>query len=81
MLSVWFYCFWLGIPVLLLILFALFKPKAAPLTLLICPVADLIFYWQEFLHYEGRPFILLFMAFQLTFIAAACLTLRLKGRK
>ena len=81
MLSALFYVFWLGIPALLLALFALFKPKLAPLTLLICPAADLIFYWREFLHYEGRPFILLFMAFQLTFIAAACLTLRLKGRK
>lgn len=81
MLSVWFYLFWLGIPALLLILFALFRPKLAPLTLLICPVLDTIFYWQEFLYYESRPFILLFMALQLTFIATACLTLWLKGRK
>ena len=81
MLSALFYVFWLGIPIVLLILFALFKPKLAPLTLVICPVADLIFYWQEFLYYEGRPFLLLFMAFQLTFIAAACLTLWLRRRK
>jgi len=81
MLSALFYVFWLGVPALLLTLFALFRPRLAPLTLLICPIADLIFYWREFLHYEGRPFLLLFMAFQLTFIAAACLTLRLKGRK
>lgn len=81
MLSVWFYLFWLGIPVLLLILFALFRPKLAPLTLLICPVLDLIVYWQELLYYESRPFILLFMAFQFVFIAAACLTLWLRRRK
>ena len=81
MLSALFYVFWLGVPALLLILFALFRPKLAPLTLLICPVADLVFYWQEFLHYEGRPFLLLFMAFQLTFIAAACLTLWLMRRR
>ena len=81
MLSALFYVFWLGIPILLLILFALFKPKLAPLTLLICPVLDLIFYWQELFYYESRPFLLLFMALQLTFIAAACLTLWLKRRR
>ena len=81
MLTALFFLFWLGIPIVLLILFALFKPKLAPLTLLICPVLDLIFYWQEFLYYEGRPFILLFTALQLTFIAAACLTLWLRRRK
>jgi len=79
--ALFFFGFWLGIPIVLLLLFALFRPKLAPLTLLICPVLDLIFYWQEFLHYEGRPFLLLFMGFQLTFIAAACLTLWLKRRK
>ena len=81
MLSAPFYIFWLGVPVLLLILFALFRPRLAPLTLLICPVADLLVFWQEFRYYEGRPFLLLFMALQLTFVAAACLTLWLKGRK
>ena len=81
MLSIWFYVFWLGVPALLLTLFALFKPRLAPLTLLLCPVIDLILYWQEFLYYEGRPFLLLFLALQLTFIAAACLTLWLKRRK
>lgn len=81
MLSALFYVFWLGIPIVLLILFALFRPKLAPLTLLICPVADLIFYWREFLHYEGRAFLLLFMGLQLAFIAAACLTLWLMRRR
>ena len=79
--SLFFFSFWLGIPVVLLILFSLFKPKLAPLTLLICPAADLIVYWQEFLYYESRGIVLLFMAFQLTFIAAACLTLWLKRRR
>ena len=49
-----FFGFWLGIPIVLLILFALFKPKLAPLTALICPAADLMVYWQEFLYYESR---------------------------
>jgi len=79
--ALFFFGFWLGIPIVLLILFALFKPTLAPLTLLICPAADLIFYWREFLHYEGRPFLLLFMGFQFVFIAAACLTLWLKRRR
>ena len=79
--ALFFYGFWLGIPIVLLILFALFRPKLAPLTLLICPAADLIVYWQEFLYYESRGILLLFMGFQLVFMAAACLTLRLRLRK
>ena len=79
--TLFFFCFWLGIPVVLLILFSLFKPRLAPLTLLICPALDLIVYWQEFLYYEGRPFLLLFMGFQFVFMAAACLTLWLRRRK
>ena len=76
-----FFGFWLGIPILLLILLALFRPKLAPLTLLICPAADLLVCRQEFLYYESRGILLLFMGFQFVFIAAACLTLRLKRRK
>ena len=79
--TLFFYSFWLGIPMVLLILFALFRPRLAPLTVLICSVLDLIVYRQELLYYESRPFLLLFMAFQLTFIAAACLTLWLKRHK
>ena len=81
MLSALFYVFWLGIPIVLLILFALFKPKLAPLTALICPAADLMVYWQEFLYYESRGIVLLFMGLQFVFIAAACLTLWLKRHK
>lgn len=79
--ALFFYSFWLGIPIVLLLLFALFRPKLAPLTLLICSAANLIVYWQEFLYYESRGILLLFMAFQLIFIAAACLTLWLRRRK
>lgn len=79
--ALFFFGFWLGIPIVLLILFALFKPKLAPLTALICPAADLMVYWQEFLYYESHGIVLLFMGFQLTFIAAACLTLWLIRRR
>ena len=79
--SLFFYGFWLGIPMVLLILFALFRPKLAPLTVLICLALDLIMYWQEFLYYESRGILLLFMGFQLTFISTACLALWLKRRR
>jgi len=79
--ALFFFGFWLGIPIVLLILFALFRPKLAPLTALICPAADLMVYWQEFLYYESRGILLLFMGFQFVFIAAACLTLWLKRRR
>ena len=79
--SILFYVIYLGIPLVLLLFFGLYKPKLAPLTALICSAADLIVYWQEFLYYESRGILLLFTGLQLTFIAAACLTLRLKGRK
>ena len=38
-------------------------------------------YWQEFLYYESRGILLLFMGFQFVFIAAACLTLWLIRRR
>ena len=79
--SLFFYGFWLGIPMVLLILFALFRPKLAPLTLAICTTADLMVYWQEFLYYESRGILLLFIGFQLTFISTACLALWLKRRR
>ena len=79
--ALFFYSFWLGIPIVLLFLFALFRTKLAPLTALICSAADLIVYWREFLYYDSRGILLLFMGFQFVFIAAACLTLWLRRRK
>ena len=68
-----FFGFWLGIPIVLLILFALFKPKLTPLTALICPAADLMVYWQEFLYYESRGILLQAKPALFCFLAAASL--------
>ena len=78
-----FYTVWFGVPIVLLLLFGIFRPKLAPLTLLVCPVVDILAYWQDFLSYEGRPFILFFIALQisLTGIPAFILRARAKGKE
>jgi len=67
------FAFWLGIPALLLILFALFRPKLALLTLPICLAADLLTYGPSYFYYESQGLLLLFTAAQaaLTAILAA----------
>lgn len=70
-----FYVVYCGVPILLLILFGLLRPRLAPLTLLICPVVDLLVYRREFFSYEGRGFMLLLTAAQLLIAAFPVLIL------
>lgn len=73
--------FWLGIPALLLIFFSLFKPKLAPLALLICPIVDLLVYNESFFYYESQGLLLLFTAVQLILTAIPAALICLKPRK
>jgi len=48
--SVLFYVIYLGIPLALLLFFGLYRPKLAPLTILICPLVMVLIFRREFLH-------------------------------
>lgn len=69
------------IPLILLILFAVLKPRFTPLVILISPVIDIFSFWLEFNHYEGRPFMILFVCIQLLFVIPISLVIRAKARK
>ena len=75
-----FYLIFIVLPILLLILFGLKRPRLAPLTLLFCPIVDILMYWQDFLYYEGRPFILLFIAIQAILTAIPAFLIRAKAK-
>ena len=75
-----FYLIFIVLPILLLILFGLKRPRLTPLTLLICPIMDILMYWQDFLYYEGRPFILLFIAIQAILITIPAFLIRAKAK-
>ena len=75
-----FYLIFIVLPILLLILFGLKRPRLTPLTLLICPIMDILMYWQDFLYYEGRPFILLFIAIQAILTAIPAFLIRAKAK-
>lgn len=80
--SVLFYVIWLGIPLALLLFFGLYRPRLAPLTVLICPlVIFLIFRW-EFLYDETqRGALLLILAAHTALVAIPALLIWRKGRK
>jgi len=75
-----FHIVWFGIPIILLLLFGFLRPKKAPLALLVCPIVDILTYWQDFLYYEGRPIILLFIAIQAILIASPALIIRARAK-
>ena len=76
-----FYTVWFGVPLVLLLLFGFLRPRLTPLILLICPIVDMLAYWQDFLYYESRPFILLFIAIQAILIAIPAFLIRAKAVK
>ena len=48
--SILFYIIYLGIPLALLLFFGLYRPKLAPLTVLICPLVIFLIFRREFLY-------------------------------
>ena len=45
-----FYIIYLGIPLALLLFFGLYRPKLAPLTVLICPLVIFLIFHREFVY-------------------------------
>ena len=80
--SVLFYVIWLGIPLALLLFFGLYRPRLAPLTVLICPLVIFLIFRREFLYDETqRGALLLILAAHTALVAIPALLIWRKGRK
>ena len=75
------FAFWVGIPAVLLILFGLFRPKLAPLTLLICLLTDFIVFNGSYFYYESQGLLLLFTGVQVVLTAIPAILIRRISRK
>ena len=80
--SVLFYVIYLGIPLALLLFFGLYRPKLAPLTVLICPLVIFLMFHREFLYDESqRGALLLILAAHTALVAIPALLIWRRGRK
>lgn len=68
--------FWLVyilVPMVLLLLFALYKPRLSILTVPVCAILDFVFFLKDFLYYEGTIIMLIFTAVQAVVVSALAL--------
>ena len=80
--SVLFYVIYLGIPLALLLFFGLYRPKLAPLTVLICPLVIFLMFHREFLYDESqRGALLLILAAHTALVAIPALLIWRRSRK
>ena len=80
--SVLFYVIYLGIPLAILLLFGLYRPKLAPLTILICPLVMFLIFHREFLYDTSqRGALLLILAAHTALVAIPALLIRRKAGK
>jgi len=80
--SVLFYIIYLGIPLALLLFFGLYRPRLAPLTVLICPCVIFLIFHREFLYDTSqRGALLLILAAHTALVAIPALLIRRKARK
>ena len=76
-----FYVIYLGIPLALLLFFGLYRPKLAPLTLLICPAVIFLIFHREFLYDESqRGALLLILAAHTALVAIPAFIIRAKAK-
>ena len=80
--SVLFYVIYLGIPLALLLFFGLYRPKLAPLTVLICPLVIFLMFHREFLYDESqRGALLLILAAHTALVSIPALLIWRRSRK
>ena len=76
-----FYVIYLGNPLALLLFFGLYRPKLAPLTVLICPlVIFLIFHREFFYDASQRGALLLILAVHTALVAIPAFLIRAKAK-
>ena len=77
-----FYAIYLGLPLALLLFFGLYRPKLAPLTVLICPLAMFLMFRREFLYDTSqRGTLLLILAAHTVLVSIPALLIWRKSRK
>ena len=80
--SILFYVIYLGIPLALLLFFGLYRPRLAPLTLLICPLVIFLIFHREFLYdVSQRGALLLILAAHTVLVAIPALLIWRRGRR
>ena len=76
------YVIYLGVPLALLLFFGLYRPKLAPLTVLICPLLIFLMFHREFLYdVSQRGAMLLILAIHAALIAIPAFIIRAKAQK
>jgi len=76
-----FYVIYLGVPLALLLFFGLYRPKLAPLTVLICPLVIFLMFHQEFLYdVSQRGAMLLILAVHAALVAIPAFIIRAKAK-
>lgn len=76
-----FYVVYLGIPAALLLFFGLYRPKLAPLTLLICPLVIFLVCYRDFLYDTSqRGALLLILATHTALVAIPAFLIRAKAK-
>ena len=77
-----FYVIYLGIPLALLLFFGIYRPKLAPLTLLICPAVIFLVCLRDFLYDESqRGALLLIIAAHTALVSIPAFVIRAKAVK
>ena len=71
-----FYVIYIFAPIVFLALFSHFSPKHALLSVPICILLDLGFFWNDFAHYESRPLVIMFTVVQVIIVTVSALIIK-----
>ena len=73
-----FYIIYIFVPIIFLALFSHFSPKDALLSVPICILLDLGFFWNDFAYYESRPLVILLTVVQAVIVTVCALIIKSK---
>ena len=64
------------VPVVLLLYFGIKKPRYIWMTIGICPIVDILSFFQDFMYYEGRPIVIVITVLHTILIAGLVIVIR-----
>ena len=71
-----FYVVYIIVPIIVLVLFERFAARNALLSIPICILFELVFFWKEFSYYEARPFVIMYTLIQIFVMAIFSMNIR-----
>lgn len=71
-----FYVIYIFVPIVFLTLFTYFSPKDALLSVPVCILLDLGFFWNDFAYYESRPLVIMFTVVQVIIVTVSALIIK-----